>query len=344
MTGGAPERPGGLSEEEVAALIEGIADGGIATGRGIAPKGAVERHEFGVAAPQLSGELGALGILHERFARSLRRAFLPLLRYQPAIRLGRIESRAYDDYVADLRQSLVCFNIVRVDPLRGTVLVSLEPSLVSALVDGFFGGRGETRPRNHGDFTPTEERVIQRLVEGMCLGLSRAWEDVAQLRFTFVGTESNAQLAVFLEQDDAVLVIPLEVGMGMESTKLDILYPLQMLKPVLPALRSKVQADRIEGSADWRERLAAAVLDVPVPVRAVLAEPMARMGALARLAPGDVLPIQATEDIRLFASGTPIGAGRVGEQRGLAAIQLTRIIQPAPEPQQRFVHGQHAEH
>ena len=342
MTGGDTNGPRGhgLSDREAAALIEGISTGGVQVGAGLAPSGVVQRHEFGVATPQLSGELGALGILHERFARSLRRAFLPLLRYQPAIQLGRIESRAYDDYVADLRQSLVCFNIVRVDPLRGTALVSLEPSLVSALVDGFFGGRGETRPRNHGDFTPTEERVIQRLVEGMCLGLARAWEDVAHLRFTFVGTESNAQLAVFLEQDDQVLVIPLEVGMGMDSTKLDILYPLQMLKPVLPALRSKIQADRIEGSTDWRERMTAAVLDIPIRVRAVLAEPEARVGALTRLAPGDVLPIHAGDEIGLFAARTQIGAGRVGEQRGLAAIQVTRIAPKAPVSRTRADHGQ----
>lgn len=335
MSGRTPASEGrgpGLSDEEMAALIEGIGDGEVATGGGIAPKGAVNRHEFGIAAPQLSGELGALGILHERFARSLRRAFLPLLRYQPPVRLGRIESRAYDDYVADLRQSLVCFNIVRVDPLRGTVLVSLEPALISALVDGFFGGKGETRPRAHGDFTPTEERVIQRLVEGMCIGLARAWEDVAQLRFTFVGTESNAQLAVFLEQDDAVLVIPLEVAIGNGHTKVDILYPLQMLKPVLPALRSKVQADRIEGSSDWRERLAAALLEIPLPVRAVLAEPVVQVGKLATLASGDLLPIQAGEAIRVMVVGQEIGAGQVGEQRGLAAIRLTTLHPAAPEP------------
>lgn len=319
---------GNLSEEEMAALIAGVAEGAAQPRRRPPPPANVERHQFGAATPQLSGELGALGILHERFARSLRRAFLPLLRYQPTIQLGRIASRAYDDYVADLRQGLVCFNIVRVEPLRGTVLVSLEPSLVSALVDGFFGGKGQTKPRTHGDFTPTEERVIQRLVEGMCVGLARAWEDVAALRFSFVGTESNAQLAVFLEQDDAVLVCPLEIGIGDETARLDILYPVQLLKPVLPALRSKIQADRVEGSEDWRDKLRRAILEIPVPVRAVLAEPSAPMGALIGLKAGDEFQIQSSDSIRLLAAGMPFASGVLGDQRGLAAVQLNRIERP----------------
>lgn len=322
-------RPSGLSDDEVAALIEGIADGTLPAERGVKPRSSVERHAFGAAAPQLGGELGALGILHERFARSLKRAFLPLLRYQPNVRLGGIESRAYDDYVAGMRSALVCFNIVRVEPLRGNLLIAFEPELVSAMVDGFFGGKGRAAQRSHGEFTPTEERVIQRLVEGMCAGLARAWHDVAPLKFSFVGTESNAQLAIFLEQDDAVLAATLIVEMGEIETRVDILYPLQMLKPVLPALRSKVQAERIEASADWRERLGAALLEIPVPLRSVLAEPVMSLGLLARLAPGDVLPIQVADDIRVMAESTLFATGTLGEVRGAAAIRLNRMAKPA---------------
>lgn len=315
----------GLTEEEVAALAAGVAAGTLPSGQGVRPRGPVERHVFGTATPQLSGELGALAILHERFARSLRRAFLPLLRFQPRIRLGSIASQPYDDYVGGLRSALVCFNIVRVEQLRGNILVSIEPGLVSALVDGFFGGRGRAAGRANADFTPTEERVIQRLVEGMCLGLARAWEDVAPLRFAFTGTESNAQLAIFLEQDDAVLVCPLEVDLGDADSRVDILYPIQLLKPVLPALRSKVQAERVEASSDWRERLVTAVLDVPVDVRAVVAEPLASMRQLSRLAPGDFIAMQPGGALRLMASDVVIGDGTIGDVGGRAALRLDRL-------------------
>jgi flagellar motor switch protein FliM len=326
----------GLTDEEVAALAAGVAAGTLPTGQGMRPRGPVERHVFGTASPQLSGELGALAILHERFARALRRAFLPLLRYQPRIRLGAIASQPYDDYVAGLRSTLVCFNIVRVEPLRGNILVSIEPGLVSALVDGFFGGRGRAAGRANADFTPTEERVVQRLVEGMCVGLARAWEDVAPLRFAFTGTESNAQLAIFLEQDDAVLVCPLEVDLGDANSRVDILYPIQLLKPVLPALRSKVQAERVEASSDWHERLVSALLDVPVDVRAVVAEPLASMRQLSRLRPGDFIAMQPVGDLRLMVGNLAIGVGTIGDVGGRAALRLDRIQLGADAPAARW--------
>jgi flagellar motor switch protein FliM len=323
----------GLTDEEVEALAAGVAAGALPSGQGLRARGPVGPHVFGIATPQLSGELGALAILHERFARALRRAFLPLLRFQPRVRLGAIASQPYDDYVAGLRSTLVCFNIVRVEPLRGNILVSIEPGLVSALVDGFFGGKGRAAGRAGGDFTPTEERVVQRLVEGMCLGLARAWEDVAPLRFAFTGTESNAQLAIFLEQDDAVLVCPLEVDLGEADSRVDILYPIQLLKPVLPALRSKVQAERVEASSDWRERLVAALLEVPVDVRVVVAEPLASMRRLARLAPGDFLAIQPLGEPRLMASDVAIGTGALGDVAGRAALRLDALrLAAAAEP------------
>jgi len=322
-----------LSDTEIDALLADVTSAATETlepqaaparAPGQNPK-SVGAHVFGAATPQLTGELGALGILHERFARALRRSLLPLLRYQPKVTLGRIESRAYDDYVSGQHGQLVCFNIVRVEPLRGNCLIAVPPKLVSALVDGFFGGKARLGTRAQTEFTPTEERVIQRLIESMCAGLARAWEDVAALRFAYVGTESNAQLAIFLETDDAVLTCPFVVELKEGEIVVDVLYPVQMLKPVLPALRSKVQAERIESSADWRERMIAALLEVPIPLRAVLAEPVTPLGALAQLAPGDTLPIMIGDDIRLLAGAWPIACGTLGAARGLAALQLTRI-------------------
>jgi flagellar motor switch protein FliM len=324
----------GLTPAEVEALAAGVAAGTLPSGQGLRPRGPVTPHVFGVASPQLSGELGALAILHERFARALRRALLPLLRFQPRVALGPITSQPYDDYVGALRQGLACFNIVRVERLRGNILVAVAPELVSALVDGFFGGQGRAAGRAGTEFTPTEERVIQRLVEGMCLGLGRAWEDVAPLRFAFAGTESNAQLAIFLEQDDAVLVCPFEVGLGEGDCRIDILYPIQLLKPVLPALRSKVQTERVAASADWRERLTAAVLDLPLELRAVVAEPVASVRLLARLAPGELIPMQPAGELRLMVGEVAIGTGIPGEVGGRAAVRLERRLLGAEAPGQ----------
>ena len=281
------------------------------------------RHVFSAAIPALDDELGALERLHERFARALRRAFLPLIRTQPEVRLGRIESRAYDQYVAGHQGAPVCFNIIRAEPLRGNLIIALAPALVAALVDGFFGGKARTGGRGRAEFTATEERVIQRLVDGMCAGLARAWDEVAPLRFAHVGTEANAQLAMLLENDDTVLFCPFVVELDDAELAIDLLYPVQMLQPVLPALRSKLGTERAIGGPDWSARMADALLGIPLPLRAVLAEPVAPLGRLIGLSPGDTIPIQVGEAVRLLAGEVSVGMGALGEARGLAALRLT---------------------
>lgn len=279
----------------------------------------VRRHVFGGIVPQLGSELGVLGLLHERFLRSLRRAFQPLLELQPRVTLGRIEARAYDDYVAGLARHPVCFNVVRAEPLRGNMLIVLPPGLVSALVDAFFGGGAHANSGPHAEPTPTEERVIQRLIEGMCAGLSRTWAEIANLQFTYAGTEVNAQLAMVLENDDAVLRCPFGVEVDGEERTIDLIYPVQMIMPLLPTLRSKVQAERVEVSAQWRTQLMKAMLEIPVSIRAVLAEPNVPIGLLASLAVGDTLPCQISGDLRLMAGRTPLGIGALGSSNGVCA-------------------------
>ena len=45
-----------------------------------------------------------------------------------------------------------------------------------------------------------------------------------------------------------------------DSLSFDIVYPLQTLKPVSSLLRSRVQADVVESSLSWRDKLEKAIL------------------------------------------------------------------------------------
>lgn len=295
---------------------------------------AVTRFRFGTASTQLGGELGGIELIHTRFTRSLRRAFLPLIRYQPEVTRGPIEHRAYDAYVSGRAGRAVCFNIIRAEPLRGNLLVSVPPALVSALVDGFFGGRARgTSGGGARELTPTEERVIGRLVDGVCAGLTRAWEDVARLRFTPVGTETNAQLAIVLENDDAVVLCPFDVMLegADEPHTIEILYPVAMLKPVLPGLRSATGGERpATAEGEWTRRLLGALADVPIPVRARVAEPGLPLSRLLALAPGDIIAVRAEPHVRLMAGGVVVAEGVLGDVGGTAAVRVARLLAAPP--------------
>ena len=104
-------------------------------------------------------------IVNERFARNIRVGLFNLIRKSPEVSIGGIKVQKYSAF---LREIVVPtnFNIVSVKPLRGSALIVCDPNLVFAVIDALFGGAGKYHTRIEGrDFSPTEQRVILRLLQ-----------------------------------------------------------------------------------------------------------------------------------------------------------------------------------
>ena len=96
--------------------------------------------------------------------------------------------------------------------------------------------------------------------------------------YTIYGREQNPQFAAFVESSDLVIVCSFVMQLPkVDSLSFDIVYPLQTLKPVSSLLRSRVQADVVESSLSWRDKLEKAVLEVPLKVSSHLARPIVSM-------------------------------------------------------------------
>lgn len=324
-----------LSEDEVLALMEGIANGSVATDGGVSPGGEVRKFEFGANGMHQIGELHALQTLNERLARGLRQVFQKLLRFQPRIQAEPIEPKPFDHYLATIGSNFLSLNVVRMIPLRGNALVVLPAELISVLVDAFFGGKGQVRQSRQSEFTPTEERIIHRLLEDMLTALGAAWEDIMGIRFSLLSSESHLHFANFVEGEEVVIATRFSVQIpGSGAFKVDILYPMQALKPLVPLLSSRIQSDHGPRNPFWQARLQEALLDIELPLRSILAEPSVTIGDLMTLAPGDILPIQVPEHVQLLIDRTKLADGTLGESNGTAAIQITSFRLPGAKPVQ----------
>lgn len=318
-----------LSQEEIEALRQGIADGSIASNAGVMPDGDVAPYAFGAGEEERSfGELHALHLLNERLARGMRQVFQPMLRVQPKVSAAPVLLDNFESY-SDAFGDFLSLNVIRMDPLRGHGMVVLRPDLVGALVDAYYGGRGEPPAHRLSEFTPAEDRVIQSLLERIFTTLSAAWEDIFELQFGKVSSESHPQFLSFLDPDDAVVVTPFVVTLprGITST-IDIVYPLQALKPLMPLLRMRVISEPGEPDPLWDKRLRTALLDIELPVRSILSEPLMPLRSIVNLKPGDVIPISLPEELHMLVERTTFGVGTPGEANGNAAIRIRSISLP----------------
>jgi flagellar motor switch protein FliM len=315
-----------LSSDEVSALMEGLQNGEISTNSGVNNDIEVTDFTFGSDNLELLGDYYALRLINERFARLVRSIFLPMIRIQPKINPFPPEVKTYDEYSAGLN-SFMSLTTSRIDELRGSMLLVLEPSFISVLTNCYYGGKLANFPSTKAEFTATEERIIEIVSDGIGQCLENAWKDLMPIKIRHQAREVNPQFATLVESTDSVIICSFVVQLpNIDSASFDVIYPLQTLKPIASLLRSRVQSDVIDDDTSWRERLEKSVLNVPLPISAILSEPSISLSKLVKLKKGDVMNLPPVDGVDFFVDDKLLFKSEIGETNGQAAVSLkTRV-------------------
>jgi flagellar motor switch protein FliM len=311
-----------LSSDEVSALMAGLQSGDINTNSGINTDIEVTDFTFGSDNLELLGDYYALRLINERFARLVRSIFLPMIRIQPKINPFPPEVKTYDEYSAGLN-SFMSLTTSRIDELRGSMLLVLEPSFISVLTNCYYGGKLANFPSSKAEFTATEERIIEIITDGISQCLQNAWKDLMPITIKHQAREVNPQFATLVESSDSVIICSFVVQLpNIDSASFDVIYPLQTLKPIASLLRSRVQSDVIDDDVSWRERMEKSVLNVPLPVSAILSEPSLSLSKLVRLKKGDIVNLPPIDGVDFFVDDKLLFKAEIGETNGQVAVSL----------------------
>ena len=317
-----------LSTNEVNALIDGLNNDGD-TGSAIADiseSNDIRSFQFGSDDLSLLGDYYALRMINERFSRLARGIFLPMLRIQPRISSFPPEVKSYDEYSADV-DNFLSMSMCRIEELRGSMMMVLDPSFISILTNSYYGGKISKIKTRKNEFTSTEERVIELVSEGLNSALEEAWKDLMRITITPSSREVNPQFASFVDGNDLVIICSFVVQLpNVEAASFDIIYPLQTLKPIASQLRSRVQTDLVDDDKSWKERMEQAIMEIPLKLVARLGEPSVSMRSLITLKKGDTFPMHINDGVDVMLEDNVIFIGEAGELNGQAAIKMTKKV------------------
>jgi flagellar motor switch protein FliM len=302
--------------------MDGLQNGEISTNSGVNNDIEVTDFKFGSDNLELLGDYYALRLINERFARLVRSIFLPMIRIQPKINPFPPEVKTYDEYSAGLN-SFMSLTTSRVEELRGSMLLVLEPSFISVLTNCYYGGKLANFPTTKAEFTATEERIIEIVSDGIGQCLQNAWKDLMPITIRHQSREVNPQFATLVEASDSVIICSFVVQLpNIDSASFDVIYPLQTLKPIASLLRSRVQSDVVDDDVSWRERLEKSVLNVPLPISAILSEPSLSLSKLVKLKKGDVVNLPPTDGVDFYVNDKLLFKAEIGETNGQVAVSL----------------------
>ena len=316
-----------LSDEELAALSEGVRDGSIETDTGFNTKMRVRKHDLASEDSSLGVNVSSIDMINERFIRMFRMGLLEVLRTSPRVNPTRVRIMKYSEYLQDLKPPLAV-NMIRMGPLRGNSVIIIDPNVVFSSLDSFFGGFGkgvaDLPPGRL--FTPTETRIIKIILEVFFRSLQEAWAPLMPIECEHISSEINPQFAQIADENDLVVLSRFEADATASGGRgfIDLVYPYATLKPVRELLSSRVSSGEGNEESDrkWRSDLAAAVGDAKLELQVTMGDVKTTLHHLNNLQEGDLLFFKKDDTALMTANGVPAFHVNVGTRGSQVAVQI----------------------
>lgn len=315
-----------LSKEEIDTLLNGVDSGDIDTTPENTNPADVEPYELGSQGRITRGRIPTLDIINERFIRSLRVNMFNMIQRETEVTAASVQMLKYSEYLSELSMP-ISLNLINVNPLRGTGLCVIKPELISSTVDNFFGGDGRYQTQiKEREFTPTENRIIQLLLDMFFIDMAQAWQPVMNLDFTYQGSELNPQYANIVNPTDIVVISTFKIEINEGGGEFDIVLPYEMLEPIREVLDVGVHGEKAEVDKRWVNTLKQEMQNVVIDLNSSMAHTKLTIGEVLNLNDGDIIPIEMPELVTVKAKEVPIFRGVLGTSNGKNSVQFVEPI------------------
>jgi flagellar motor switch protein FliM len=304
------ENPARISNEEVEALLE-------KTGKEAA---AVRPYDF--AAQRINRtQLPLLEEINKNFGDRAGASLAGLLGRDVSLHFDALESVKSVDLQASLPVPAT-IAVVRLKPLPGLAYVSVEPALLLTLLDGFFGGSGRANADPQAATAPAAQRFLSLMLRSFAADLAAAWQPVSPVELELVKQETNPRLVQLGGALESVVVARFTVEFAARSGRIEWLLPDALLAPIREALAGDGAPKPVRKQEAWGPVLTNAIKDAQLDTRAVLAQAKISLRELVSLSPGDIIPIEAPQQVTLLAGDVPLYRGRFGISQGHNALKI----------------------
>ncbi|MFI4891057.1 MAG: flagellar motor switch protein FliM [Steroidobacterales bacterium] len=298
-----------ISEEEVSALLES--------------READRAQPFNLSTRRVNRmQLPMLEVLSKNFAERGAVSLSALISRGPTMQFESLRRASG----AELQMALptpASVAVVRFKPLPGQAYVNIEPDLLLTLLDGFFGGTGRHTTDPAAAAAPAAQRFFGLMLRGLAADWAAVWAPLSPVEMELVKQETNPRFVNFGDPAEALVVVKFSVQLGARIGHISWLLPETLLAPVREMLSSENGKPATRVQVSWAPVIGAALQDAEIRARVILAKAQVSLGELVRLAPGDIIPIDAPQQATLLAGDVPLYRGRFGISQGRNALKIT---------------------
>lgn len=325
-----------LSQDEIDALLTAISTGEADTTDYTAVKEQrkVKIYDFRRPDKFSKDQIRTLQMMHETFARLTTTALSAQLRALVSVHVASVDQLTYEEFIRSIPNPTT-LAVINMDPLKGSAVLEIDPSITFTIIDKLFGGTGESTKISR-ELTDIELSVMEGIIVRILGNLREAWSNVIDLRPRLGNIETNPQFAQIVPPNDMVVLVTLETKVGEVEGMMNLCIPYITIEPVISKLSAQYWYSSIrKGATDENAAIIQSRLEsVELPIVVEVGEVEITMEELLAIQVGDVIKLPNTKinsDMTVKIGGRKKYKCRPGVIGNRVAVQIGEKIEEIPD-------------
>lgn len=323
-----------LSTEEIDALMQGLEEGAIDLENvdeglpGAAEEKKVTPFFFGQKTSIRVGAMPGLDLINEHLASQLSFKLSQKVGREVHVQPKTTTNQIFGRFLHGLDPPIF-ISILRVEPTQAMSLISIDGDVMYHILEGFFGGSGESE-RPYRNFSTFEMKVINQIMDVTREQIELSWKKLdSSFKLVLTRWENQPQFAAVMPLDETVFLISFAVEVGDAEGSLTVCYPSVILELFKQQLKVGFQQkDQVEGSSAWIDAMVHQLGMVSLWVSPVVSSEVMSVQEMIDLKKGDIITLShdLSKDITVEVEGKTKFLAQAGIAHGKKAVRITQIV------------------
>ena len=285
-------------------------------------------------------QIRTLQMIHETYARLTTTSLSAQLRSFVNVHVASVDQLTYEEFSRSIPNPAT-LAIVNMDPLKGSAIMEIDPTITFAIIDRLFGGEGESIKDNR-ELTDIELSVMEGIVIRTLGNLREAWSNVIDLRPKLGNIETNIQFSQIVPPNDMVVLITLETRIGDVEGMINFCIPYIAIETVNTKLSAQYMYSSVHRGENIEnfELIKGHIYETNLNMVPKLGEVTLNINELLALKKKDVIRLNSKvkNDLQLTIGNKTKYFCRPGLLGNRLCVQITDIIAEENEEKARISH------
>ncbi len=323
-----------LNQDEIDQLLSAISTGDttIETVSKSATQKKIRLYDFRRPSKFSKEQTRAIQMIYDQFARLSQTTLAALLRTPTQINVASVDELTYEEFTRSI-PTPTTLALIHMDPLQGSAVFEMDPSITFAIIDRIFGGAGTNQTKNNRELTDIESAVVENIVVRLLSHLREAWSNFVDLRPRLGSIDTNPEFLAIVAPTEMTILVTLETKIGDVEGMSNFCLPHITLEPIVGKIKPhtwytnfKKSGNSSQNFSFIKENLEKVNLDLV----AEFLKTSIKFKDIMDLNVGDIIQFPNSDlnkDIDILIGQNIKYKGKPGVYKGNTSVQITEVIE-----------------